>query len=160
MEEFKKYGIIKYGEFELKSGIKTDVYLDAKSIISYPELNSKICDKICQYINPEIELVCGVPYGAISFASYVSISENIPMIMLRKEQKDYGTKKLIEGNFKQDQKVALIEDVVTTGISIIETAEKLSEQGLEVCQIISIFREQKQKFFNHIPVQYLYHIDD
>ena len=66
-------------------------------------------------INPDIDLICGTPYGAVSIP-YISITKNIPMIFLRKEQKNHGTKKMIEGNYESNNKVVLIEDVTTTGL--------------------------------------------
>ena len=109
-----------------------------------------------------MDSICGTPYGAISFSSYVSIDKNIPMIFLRKERKDYGTKKLIEGHYKKGDSVILIEDVVTTGASLFLAADKLIEEGLIIKQIISVFSraENKEMKYKDIPIQYLYHSDD
>ena len=84
------------------------------------------------------------------------------MIFLRKEQKDYGTNKLIEGEFIKGQKVILIEDVITTGNSVIEAAKKIEESGLIVSQIITVFSRSKDLnlMYNDISIEYLYHIND
>ena len=158
LTELKKHNIIIDGEFTLKSGKKSKIYVDLKKIISYPKLHLQLCNELIAKINQSNKLICGTPYGAVPFASYISISETIPMVFLRKETKTHGTKKLLEGDFSKGDTVVLIEDVITTGQSVIETAEKLEEQGLIVSQIISVVsRCDKPLLYNSIPVEYLYH---
>ena len=84
------------------------------------------------------------------------------MIFLRKEQKEYGTNQLIEGEYSKDQNVILIEDVTTSGNSVIDAAGKLEENGLHVSQIITAFSrsDDKNLMYKDIPIEYLYHIDD
>jgi len=165
IELLKHYNIIKQGKFQLKSGEISNMYIDLKKVISFPHLHQKICNKIIDYINKQDiypHLICGTPYGAISYASYISIKQNIPMIFLRKEQKTYGTKNLIEGNYHNDQKVILIEDVVTTGSSVIEAAKILEAQGLIISHIITIFSRASTLHlqYKNIPIEYLYHITE
>ena len=162
INEFIENKIIKHGEYTLKSNQKSNIYIDLKKIVSYPQLNLKICNKIRDIINPELNVICGTPYGAVPFASYISIKDEIPMIFLRKEAKNYGTKKLLEGNFREGDTVILIEDVVTSGQSVIDTATKLEEQGLIVKQIITVFSRSNNKnlTYKNIPIEYLFHIDD
>ena len=172
IELLKNHDIIKKGEFKLKSGEISDIYIDFKKVISFPYLHKQICDEIInvinkQYIHPSSisnlynppSLICGTPYGAVSYTSYISIKQNIPMIFLRKEQKKYGTKNLIEGNFKQNEKVILIEDVITTGSSVIESAQALEAQGLIISQIIAIFSRSPNLNlkYKNIQIEYLYH---
>tara|TARA_R110002073_G_scaffold4953_11_gene31457 strand:- start:556 stop:1764 length:1209 start_codon:yes stop_codon:yes gene_type:complete len=160
LEELKNNNIIKNGSFELKSGEMSNVYIDIKKIISFPSLHLQVCNEIAKKINPEATIICGTPYGAVSFTSYISITQDIPMIFLRKEPKEYGTKKIIEGMYSEGEKVILIEDVVTTGSSVIEAARKLEENGLVVSQIITIFSrsENLNLKYKDIPIEYLYHI--
>ena len=162
IEELRSKNIIQCGEFKLKSGDTSNIYINLKNIISYPDLHLKLCNEIANKIIPNIDLICGTPYGAVPFASYISITNNIPMIFLRKEQKDYGTNKLIEGEFIKGQKVILIEDVITTGNSVIEAAKKLEENGLIVSQIITVFSRSKDLYlmYNDVSIEYLYHMND
>lgn len=162
LRELVKENIIQRGEFKLKSNQTSNIYINLKNIISFPILNLQICDMIHSKIRDDNNLICGTPYGAVPFSSYISIKHNIPMIFIRKEQKDYGTKKLVEGNYNQNDKVILIEDVVTSGNSVFETANKLEEHGVIVSQIITVFSRNDNKClkFKDIPIEYLFHISD
>ena len=162
LRELVKENIIQRGEFKLKSNQTSNIYINLKNIISFPKLNLQICDMIYSKIRDDNNLICGTPYGAVPFSSYISIKHNIPMIFIRKEQKDYGTKKLVEGNYNQNDRVILIEDVVTSGNSVFETASKLEEHGVIVSQIITVFSRNNNKClkFKDIPIEYLFHISD
>ncbi|MEN9946969.1 MAG: hypothetical protein RLZZ293_1355 [Pseudomonadota bacterium] len=132
-----RVGIIKFGEFTLKSGKKSYVYADVRSAISYPDIFSQICDLIYnKMINLKYNSICGVPYSALTFASAVAYTHKIPMLLKRKEAKTYGTKKLLEGSYQAQDICLIIEDVVTTGMSIGETTQVLEAEQIKVNDII------------------------
>lgn len=162
INDFIEHNIVQYGNFQLKSGKISNVYINLKNVISFPNLHQKVCEKLAEKIHSNVDLICGTPYGAISFTSYISIIKKIPMIFLRKETKDYGTKKILEGHYSNKQKVVLIEDVTTTGNSVREAANILEEQGLEVVQIITVFSRAEDLClkYNDISIEYLYHLHD
>ena len=163
IQELKRRRIIKHGTFKLKSGKTSNIYIDLRNVISFPEIHKEICMLLSQKIDNNIDKICGTPYGAVPYASYISIDQNIPMIFLRKETKEHGTKKLVEGEFRKGDRVVLIEDVTTTGSSIIESAKQLENEGLVVSQIITIVSRipnVNEMYNENVPIQYLFHIKD
>lgn len=77
----------------------------------------------------EYKQICGVPYTALPIATLVSIKQKKPMLIRRKEAKGYGTKKLIEGKFSDGDSCLIIEDIITSGSSILETVSDLRKEG-------------------------------
>jgi orotate phosphoribosyltransferase len=157
IKELKANNIIKHSDFILSSGAQSSIYIDMKNIISYPNLNREICIEISKKIKNKKQLICGAPYGAVSYSSIISVLSDIPMIFLRKEVKKYGTQKLIEGEYNKGDKVVLIEDVVTTGNSVIEAAKILEKNGLIISQIIAVVsRAPKELYYKDIIIEYLF----
>jgi len=157
IHQLHQIGVIQFGDFTLKSGQKSSVYINLRKIISYPDILRTVAtlmhEATAKFPN---DLVCGVPYTALPIATCLSLDYNLPMIMRRKEKKDYGTKQTIEGVFAPGQRCLIIEDVITTGGSIIETANDLIEAGLVVEHVIALIdREQggratlAQRFHTH-----------
>ncbi len=129
--------MIKFGEFTLKSGKKSYVYADIRTAISHPKIFTTLCDLIYSKMNSlKYDSICGVPYSALTFASGIAYAHQIPMLLKRKEAKEYGTKKILEGNYQAGDTCLVIEDVVTTGMSIGETTVVLEEAGLKVQDIV------------------------
>lgn len=145
--ELFSIGAIQFGHFTLKSGISSPIYIDMRLIISYPTLLKHISMALWQLIpRLSFDLLCGVPYTALPIATAVSLEHNIPMIMRRKEVKEYGTKKAIEGVFTSGQTCLIIEDVISSGSSIMETVDALAKEGIAVEDAIVVLnREQGGK---------------
>lgn len=139
-----RIGAIQFGDYTLKSGHKTSIYVNLRKIISYPDLLRSVAEAIWDEIKDcQFDHICGVPYAALPIATCLSLDHRIPMVMRRKEKKEYGTKQMIEGEFKPGQSALIVEDVVTLGESIIETGEALTTAGLKCTDVVAfVDREQ------------------
>lgn len=135
---------VKFGHFTLKNGKPSLIYLDLRQIISYPTILRAVAEAMWEKINNiTFDLMCGVPYTALPIATCLSLDHDIPMIMRRKEKKSYGTQQLLEGKFNPGQTCLIIEDVMTTGSSILETAEDLEKSDLKVKDVV-LFIDRQQ----------------
>ena len=148
VERLHEMGGIKFGEFTLKSGKISPVYFDLRVIISYPKTLKRVSELLWE-ANPESpqnDILCGVPYTALPLATLMSVEHNKPQIIRRKEIKQYGTGKILEGEFKKGQTCLIVEDVITTGSSVLETAKILRDHGLVVNDaLVFLDREQGGK---------------
>lgn len=145
--EAYKLEIIKFGRFTLKSGIESPFYVDLRPLASDPKILKDLSSFLLNLLSLEKnDLICGVPYAALPMATAMSLESNIPLIIKRKEAKNYGTKKLIEGVYQKGQTCLLVEDVITSGKSLLETLEEVESEGLKVSDIVVVLdREQGGK---------------
>ncbi|MFW5713981.1 MAG: orotidine-5'-phosphate decarboxylase, partial [Brevefilum sp.] len=126
-------GSVKFGDFTLASGKKSPIYIDLRRVVSFPQLFRRITNAYIQRLNSlEFDLVAGVPYAALPISAVTALKLGKPLIYPRKERKTHGTGKNIEGAFASGQKVILLEDVITTGGSLLTVAEALRAAGLVV----------------------------
>ena len=149
IHKLKYINAITYGDFTLKSGMKSNFYCDFRTLISYPSILKSIYKLIPNNIYENVDLVCGVFFGGMPLANLISFEKNIPQIFIRDQQKTYGKKKLIEGNYSQGQTVLLIEDVVTTGTSMLEKIKVLENCGLNVKLLTILNRNNELETLNN-----------
>lgn len=145
--ECYKLGIIKFGRFTLKSGIESPFYVDLRPLASDPKILKHLANYMLEMLPLDnFDLICGVPYAALPMATAMSLESYLPLIIKRKEAKQYGTKKLIEGIYEKGQNCLLVEDVITSGKSLLETIPEIENEGISVSDIVVVLdREQGGK---------------
>lgn len=137
-------GCIKFGQFTLASGKSSPIYIDLRRVISFPALFEMVVNGYAQLARTiSYDLLAGVPYAALPATAVVAARLQQPMIYPRKEVKQYGTGQAIEGVYTSGQTAVMLEDVVTSGGSIVKAAETLQQAGLQVRDVIVLVdREQ------------------
>ncbi|NOY98225.1 MAG: orotate phosphoribosyltransferase [Chloroflexi bacterium] len=142
-DELLSAGCIKFGEFTLKSGLKSPIYIDLRRVIASPELLAQVAAAYLPLLEKlAFDRLAGLPYAAIPIATAISLAGNYPMIYPRKEVKTYGTKAQIEGEYHAGETIAVIDDLATTGGSKFEAIEKLTRVGLAVKDVVVLVDRQ------------------
>jgi len=132
-ELLKRIGAVKFGEFVLSSGKKSNVYIDLRKLPSYPEAFREVVQAMAEKAGKvDFDLLCGVAVGGLPLATAIAYEMKKPLIYVRKERKEHGTKKIIEGDFEPGAKVLVVDDVTTTGGSILRAVNALRSAGLVV----------------------------
>jgi len=132
-------GVLQFGNFTLKSGLQSPFYLDFRRIIAYPEVLKHLSEQLWNLTEDlDFDHLCGVPYAALSLSSSMAVMHNKSMIVKRKERKKHGTKKMVEGIFEDGDTCLVIDDVISSGISMKETLEELEKTGLVIKDVFSI----------------------
>lgn len=140
-EALEECGALQFGEFTLASGAKSNYYINIKKASTNPEvlyLISQLMAERMQIENIRPDRIAGVVLGSIPLAAALSMATGIPYVMVRKEQKDHGTRNLIEGDMNEGDKVLVIEDVITTAGSSIQAIATLRESGAIVEKVLTV----------------------
>jgi orotate phosphoribosyltransferase len=139
---------IKFGDYTLTSGKKSPYYIDLRQTISSPITMDWISNSLVRIITNEIgknkvDKILGVPTAGVPFATMVSQKLTLPLIYYRKARKEHGVRKKIEGSVERNDRVLIVDDLITTGESVIEAAEAVREQGAIATELVVLLdREQ------------------
>lgn len=145
-EVLKGCGAVKIGDFVLASGKRSRYYIDVRKAVTKPKTLRIICDHIVEKIknfslNPDY-LAC-VELGGIPIGTLVADRTELPLIIVRKESKDHGIKGRLIGDFAKGKTVLLLEDVTTTGGSVLSAINALKDEGLNVDNVITVVDRQE-----------------
>jgi uridine monophosphate synthetase len=146
-----KNNAIKFGDYTLASGKKSPYYIDLRQTISSPITMDWIANALTRIILNEIgrdkiDRILGVPTAGIPFATVVSQKLGLPLIYYRQARKEHGVRKKVEGILERNDRVLVVDDLITTGESVIEAAEVIRDQGGVVNELVVLLdREQRGK---------------
>ena len=147
--------------FTWTSGIKSPIYCDNRITMSYPSIRREIAAGMVEVIKekyPAVEVVAGTATAGIPHAAWVSELLDLPMIYVRDSAKKHGKTNQIEGRVLEGQKVVIIEDLISTGLSSLKVAKALREAGAEVLGVVAIFSYELKKAheaFSQAEVEYV-----
>ncbi|MBE6488677.1 MAG: orotate phosphoribosyltransferase [Methanosphaera stadtmanae] len=147
VELLKENDVIKFGDFTLSSGKKSDYYVDMKKAITMPDILECVAHLITEKIeNDDTDKIAGPALGAVPIATATSLISKKPMLMIRKKKKSYGTSKQIEGELNPDDNVIIVEDVTTTGGSLLKAIDVINENGGNITKaFVIVDREEGAK---------------
>ncbi|MBT2683095.1 orotate phosphoribosyltransferase [Bacillus sp. ISL-37] len=134
--------------FTWSSGLKSPIYCDNRLTLSYPAVRRKVAKGLKHLISehfPQAEMVAGTATAGIPHAAWVSELLDLPMSYVRSKAKGHGKGNQIEGKVTEGQKVVVVEDLISTGGSVIEAVQALREAGCEVLGVVSIFTYELEK---------------
>ncbi|MFZ0475359.1 MAG: orotate phosphoribosyltransferase [Halobacillus sp.] len=128
--------------FTWTSGLRSPIYCDNRLTMSYPEIRRHVADgfvKLIKELEPDVDVIAGCATAGIPHAAWVAERMDLPMVYVRSSPKKHGKGNQIEGHIEKGQRAVVIEDLISTGKSSIESAQALRTAGVEVETILSIF---------------------
>lgn len=141
LDHLKECGAVKFGDFTLASGKQSRYYIDIKKAIAIPKILKLIATEIAKTIKTrsiDADYIGCVALGGVPIAVAVSLETDLPLIIIRKEAKEYGTKGQIIGDFIKNSRVLMVEDVATTGGSVMKAIKLLQDECLLIRNVIVV----------------------
>lgn len=131
------------GEFTLRSGRKSNYYLDKYLFETQPDILAELGRMFAARVAPGIDRIAGPELGAISLAAAASIASGKPFVIVRNQKKGYGSGKTIEGTLNPGERIMVVEDVLTTGGQVLEAVKSIEAAGAKVDGIVGVLDRQE-----------------
>ncbi len=126
------------GEFTLRSGRKSNFYLDKYRFETQPDILIELGKMFAAHITPDVQRIAGPELGAVPLAAAAAMASGKPAIFVRNQKKEYGSNKQIEGVYHPGETIIIVEDIMTTGGQVVEAARTLEAAGLKVKKIVGV----------------------
>jgi orotate phosphoribosyltransferase len=126
------------GEFTLRSGRKSNYYLDKYRFETQPDVLAELGKLLADRVTAHTTRIAGAELGAVPLAAAAGLAANKPFVFIRNQKKDYGTAKQVEGVLERGDMVMIVEDVLTTGGQVLEAVKTLQELGAKVERIVAV----------------------
>src|SRR5213596_1564289 len=126
------------GEFTLRSGRKSNYYLDKYRFETQPDVLAELGKMLADRVTADTDRIAGAELGAVPLAAAAGMAANKPFVFIRNQKKDYGTAKLIEGVLNAGETVMIVEDVLTTGGQVLEACKVLAGMGVKIERIVGV----------------------
>ena len=146
--EIKAVALSPNDPFTWASGLKSPIYCDNRLTMSFPEVRKSIAKGLAEKIMevyPDVEVIAGTATAGIPHAAWVAELLDLPMVYIRGKAKDHGKKNQIEGQITQGQKMVVIEDLISTGGSVLEACEAAVNEGANCLGVAAIFTYELPK---------------
>ncbi|MFH1101533.1 MAG: orotate phosphoribosyltransferase [Methanobacteriota archaeon] len=152
----KECKAIQFGHFILTSGATSDYYIDIKKASTNPDILKKIGEAMSEYTEG-YDVLAGMELGAVPLVVALSLETGIPYVIIRKEKREHGTGKQIEGGDVTDKHVLIVEDVTTSGGSVVKTINILRENKALVDTVVCVVDRESgtQEKMNNLGIQFI-----
>ncbi|MCD6394917.1 MAG: orotate phosphoribosyltransferase [Planctomycetes bacterium] len=126
------------GEFTLRSGKKSNYYLDKYLFETCPDILEALAEEFSRYVDKDVDIIAGAELGGVALAAATAVKTGKNWLIVRNSKKGYGTGNLVEGKLKAGDSVLLVEDIATTGGQVLEAANIISQAGAKVKRIVCV----------------------
>ncbi|APX96849.1 orotate phosphoribosyltransferase [Natronorubrum daqingense] len=131
IDALREADAVQFGEFDLAHGDTSEYYVDKYLFETDPDCLETVAEAFAERVDADDKLA-GVALGAVPLAAATSVAAGVPYVIARKQRKEYGTGNLVEGRLEDGEEVVVLEDIVTTGTSLVDAIEALREAGATV----------------------------
>lgn len=137
--------VVKFGRFQLSSGVISPIYIDLRLMISHPAVLRQAAAEYARLLEAiQFDVIAAIPYAGLPIGTAIAVQTDYPLIFPRKATKSYGTGQLIEGKWHVGQRAAIIEDLVTSGGSVLKGIAALKASGLQVQDVVVLIDRQQR----------------